>query len=284
MECGALHRRRGVGATLLARPEPARRRATVRVLEPLQPLRRSRRRTSASARTRCRSEASHPHYDATRRWISHQNSSSVDEIVSPSRAPHSRLCLFSVFSGMIWSRLDTSRASRRARLAGIDTSAHGDTIEVWKVRREMRRVSPSRPRPSPGPASSRSAGTTASPSTCSQQRRARGRPNPTDWWSSISRNGPHSFTQVRHERGARSRASRGVVGGGRPVHLVCCQVFFGLALWWGAVALLWWNEGDAVRSHAALDEARLAVVSVPDATHDAALRGHLEHVVGVTSA
>ena len=98
------------------------------------------------------------------------------------------------------------------------------------------------------------------------------------------RNGPHSFTQVRYERGiARSRASRGVVGGGRPVNLVCCQVFFGLALWWGAVALLWWNEGDAVRSHAALDEARLAVVSVPDATHDAALRGHLVHVVGVTS-
>ena len=98
------------------------------------------------------------------------------------------------------------------------------------------------------------------------------------------RNGPHPFTQVRYERGiARSRASRGVVGGGRPVNLVCCQVFFGLALWWGAVALLWWNEGDAVRSHAALDEARLAVVSVPDATHDAALRGHLVHVVGVTS-
>ena len=67
------------------------------------------------------------------------------------------------------------------------------------------------------------------------------------------------------------------------MNLVCCQVFFGLALWWGAVALLWWNEGDAVRSHAALDEARLAVVSVPDAVHDATLRGELVHVVGVTS-
>ena len=66
--------------------------------------------------------------------------------------------------------LEPSRhfARRVARVSrGSTRSAHGDTIEVWKVRREMRRVSPSRPRPSPGPASSRSAGTTASPSTCS---------------------------------------------------------------------------------------------------------------------
>ena len=66
--------------------------------------------------------------------------------------------------------LEPSRhfARRVARVSrGSTRSAHGDTIEVWKVRREMRRVSSSRPHPSPGPASSRSAGTTASPSTCS---------------------------------------------------------------------------------------------------------------------
>ena len=143
--------------------------------------------------------------------------------------------------------LEPSRhfARRVARVSrGSTRSAHGDTIEVWKVRREMRRVSPSRPRPSPDPRRLVRRGRRR------RRRRVRGnndapagvrtRPTHLSLSSLPPQDGPASqerpalvhagALRARHRALARLR---GVVGGGRPVHLVCCQVFFGLALWWG---------------------------------------------------
>lgn len=58
------------------------------------------------------------------------------------------------------------------------------------------------------------------------------------------------------------------------------SVLFGLALLIGAIILLWYNEGRAVRTHKGLQEGGASVVSVESNAIDPANNGKLIHVTG----
>ena len=74
----------------------------------------------------------------------------------------------------------------------------------------------------------------------------------------------HEFTERTYEYEGGRRG-----GGGKPTMASACTgACFGLALLAGATALLWWNEGDAVRAQQSLLEAERALaLDTSDLTH-----------------
>lgn len=57
-------------------------------------------------------------------------------------------------------------------------------------------------------------------------------------------------------------------------------VLFGILLFFGSFALIWWNEGRSVDRIKTLDQGRDQVVSVPSDRYDPSLRGQLLHMSG----